>query len=187
MVWQVSVTLPAYVAKFDGETRLPIEATSHHTKRSSGTLHTKHWAHSSAAVVDVKSSHAPAKSNSYMGLPISALAGSLFSTGRPEMGSRVRPLLLTALDFGALKNRLPVRELSVASMMAVNRPMMMGIEKKASRSAAASGPLKHVFSTHLRTQESATELGPMRHTCVACGCKSVGHYSSCSFQLLGLK
>ena len=42
MVWQVSVTLPAYVAKFDGETRLPIEATSHHTKRSSGTCAIAH-------------------------------------------------------------------------------------------------------------------------------------------------
>ena len=49
---------------------------------------------------------------------------------------------------GALKMRFPVREFSVASMMAVKRPMMMGSEKKASKSAAASGPLKHVSSTH---------------------------------------
>jgi hypothetical protein len=109
-------------------------------------------AHSSAPVVLEKSSHAPAKSNSYMGLPMLALAGSLLSTGRPEMGSRVRPLLLTAPDLGALKKRLPVRELSVASMMAVKRPMTMGSEKKTSRSAPASGPLKHVSSTHLITQ-----------------------------------
>ena len=115
-------------------------------------LHTKHLAHSSAPVVLEKSSHAPAKSNSYMGLPMLALAGSLLSTGRPEMGSRVRPLLLTAPDLGALKKRLPVRELSVASMMAVKRPMTMGSEKKTSRSAPASGPLKHVSSTHLITQ-----------------------------------
>lgn len=115
-------------------------------------MHVKHLAHSSAAVVAEKSSHAPAKSNSYMGLPMLALAGSLLSTGRPEMGSRVRPLLLTAPDLGALKKRLPVRELSVASMMAVKRPMTMGSEKKTSRSAPASGPLKHVSSTHLITQ-----------------------------------
>ena len=122
-------------------------------------MHVKHLAHSSAAVVAVKSSHAPAKSNSYMGLPMLALSGSTLSIALPEMGSFVRPLLLTAPVLGALKKRLPERELSVASMMAVKRPMMMGSEKKTSRSAAASGPLKHVSSTH----------------------------SSCAFQLLGLK
>jgi len=107
----------------------------------------------------MKSSHAPAKSNSYMGLAASALAGSLLSTTRPETGSLTRPLLLKAPDLGGLKKRLPVRELSVASMMAVNRSMTIFSEKKARRSAAASGPLKHVFSMH----------------------------SSCSFQPLGLK
>ena len=121
-------------------------------------MHTKHLAHSSAAVVAVKSSHAPAKSNSYMGLAMPALSGSTLSTGRPEMGSRVRPLLLTAPDLGALKKRLPVRELSVASMMAVKRPMTMGSEKKTSRSAAASGPLKHVFSMHLITKVCQSAL-----------------------------
>jgi hypothetical protein len=85
-----------------------------------------------------------------MGLAMLALSVSTLSTGLPEMGSRVRPLLLTAPDLGALKKRFPVRELSVASMIAVKRPMTMGSEKKTSRSAAASGPLKHVFSTHLR-------------------------------------
>ena len=159
LVWQLSVTFPAYCAKLDGETSEPIEATNHQRMRSSGTLHEKHLAHSSAAVVPEKSSHAPAKSNSYTGLPMLALSGSLLSTRLPEMGSLVRPLLLTAPDLGALKKRLPVRELSVASMTATKRPMMMGSEKKTSRSAAASGPLKHVSSTH----------------------------SSCSFQLLGLK
>tara|TARA_Y100000385_G_scaffold287930_1_gene353298 strand:+ start:641 stop:1084 length:444 start_codon:yes stop_codon:yes gene_type:complete len=114
----------------------------------------KHLAHSSAAVVLEKSSHAPAKSNSYVGLAMLALSGSLLPTGLPEMGSRVRPLLLTAPDLGALKKRLPVRELSVASMMAVKRPMTMGSEKKTSRSAAASGPLKHVSSTHLRARRN---------------------------------
>ena len=148
LVWQLSVTLPAYCPKLDGETSEVMEATNHQRMRISGTLHTKHLAHSSAAVVPEKSSHAPAKSNSYMGLPICALSGSLLSTGRPEIGSRVRPLLLMAPDSGALKKRLPVRELSVASMMAVKRPMMMGIEKNVNRSAAASGPLKHVSSTH---------------------------------------
>ena len=103
-------------------------------------MHVKHLAHSSAAVVAVKSSHAPAKSNSYMGLPMLALSGSTLSIALPEMGSFVRPLLLTAPVLGALKKRLPERELSVASMMAVKRPMMMGSEKKTSRSAAASGP-----------------------------------------------
>ena len=83
-----------------------------------------------------------------MGLPALAVSGSLLSTTRPEIGSRVRPLLLAAPAFGALKKRLPVRELSVASMMAVKRPIMMGSEKKASRSVTASGPLKHVSSTH---------------------------------------
>jgi hypothetical protein len=143
----------------DGETSEPIDATNHQRMRSSGTLHTKHLAHSSTEIVPMKSSHAPAKSNSYMGLPRLALSGSTLSTGAPETGSFVRPLLVNALFLGALKKRLPVRELSVASMMAVKRPMRMGSEKKASRSAAASGPLKHVSSMH----------------------------SSCSFQPVGLK
>ena len=95
-----------------------------------------------------KSSHAPAKSNSYIGLPMLALSGSALSIGRPETGSRVRPLLVTALALGALKKRLPERELSVASMIAAKRPMTMFIEKKVATSAAASGPLKHVISTH---------------------------------------
>ena len=41
----------------------------------------KHLAHSSAAVVLEKSSHAPAKSNSYMGLPMLALSVSVRSMG----------------------------------------------------------------------------------------------------------
>jgi hypothetical protein len=82
-----------------------------------------------------------------------ALSGSLLLSVWPVSGSRVRPLLLTAPDLGAVKKRLPERELSVASMMAVKRPMMMGIEKKTSRSAAASGPVKHVSSMHLRAQK----------------------------------
>ena len=159
LVWQFSVTLPAYVAKLDGETSEPMEAMSHQRRRSSGTLHTKHLEHWSAEVVPAKSSHAPAKSNSYMGLPMLALSGSTLSIALPEMGSLVRPLLLTAPVLGALKKRLPERELSVASMMAAKRPRTMFIEKKVATSAAASGPLKHVSSTH----------------------------SSCSFQPLGLK
>ena len=106
----------------------------------------------------MKSSHAPAKSNSYMGLAMLALSGSTLSTGRPEMGSLVRPLLLTAPVLGALKKRLPVRELSVASMMAVKRPMTMFSEKKASRSAAASGPLKHVVLDALELLVPAARL-----------------------------
>lgn len=37
LVWQLSVTLPAYVAKLDGDKSEPMEAMSHHTRRSSGT------------------------------------------------------------------------------------------------------------------------------------------------------
>lgn len=35
--WQLSVTLPAYLAKLDGETSEPIEATNHQRMRISGT------------------------------------------------------------------------------------------------------------------------------------------------------
>ena len=166
-------------------------------------MHVKHLAHSSAAVVLEKSSHAPAKSNSYVGLAMLALSGSLLPTGLPEMGSRVRPLLLTAPDLGALKKRLPVRELSVASMMAVKRPMTMGSEKKTSRSAAASGPVKHVSSMHLTTQvckharwcrperiatlSSIGVLWEQEASMCACACLNLWSHSSCSFQPLGLK
>lgn len=96
--------------------------------------------HSSAAVVPEKSSHALAKSNSYMGLPIEALSGSLLSSTSPVSGLRVRPLLLTAPVLGALKSRFPEREFIVASMIAAKRPMMMFMEKKVATSDAASGP-----------------------------------------------
>jgi len=132
----------------DFENRLPVEATSHQMMRSSGTLHVKHALHSSALFAPMKFSHAPAKSNSYMGLAMAAVSGSLLSTVSPETGLRTRPLLLMALFLGAVKKRLPVRELSVASMIEVKRPMTIGREKKVIRSADASGPLKHVSSTH---------------------------------------
>ena len=147
-------------------------------------MHVKHLAHSSAAVVAEKSSHAPAKSNSYTGLAMLALSVSMLSTGLPEMGSRVRPLLLTAPDLGALKKRFPVRELSVASMIAVKRPMTMGSEKKTSRSAAASGPLKHVFSTHLRAHRRGGVGARGARGGIA---QAWRPHSSWSFQLLGLK
>ena len=153
-------------------------------------MHVKHLAHSSAAVVAVKSSHAPAKSNSYMGLAMPALSGSLLATVFPEIGSRVRPLLLEAPDLGALKKRLPVRELSVASMMAVKRPMTMGSEKKTSRSAAASGPLKHVSSMHLRAQKrvrGGRKGGGGGCAGVAGAFKRAARHSSWSFHPLGLK
>ena len=140
--------MPAKTLKFCGETRLAIDATSHHTMRSSGTLHVKHLVHSSEPAVLEKSSHALARSNSYRGLPMPALSGSLLSITSPVSGLRVRPLLVTALPLGALKSRLPVREFIVASMIAAKRPMMMFREKKVETSAAASGPLKHVCSTH---------------------------------------
>ena len=37
LVWQLSVTLPAYCAKLDGEIKLPMDATNHQRMRSSGT------------------------------------------------------------------------------------------------------------------------------------------------------
>ena len=45
-------------------------------------------------------------------------------------------------------NFLPLRELSVASMIAVKRPMTSGTAVKTMRSDVMLGPLKHVFSTH---------------------------------------
>jgi hypothetical protein len=41
-------------------------------------------------------------------------------------------------------NACPVRELSVASVMAVKRSKATGIEENIQRSDAASGPLKHL-------------------------------------------
>lgn len=124
------------------------------------TLHVKHLEHSSAEVVPEKSSHALAKSNSYMGLPMLALSVSWLSSTSPVSGLRVRPLLLTEPVLGALKNRFPEREFIVASMIAANRPMMMFIEKNVATSAAASGPWKHVCSTHL------VGSGFNKHACI---------------------
>lgn len=89
-----------------------------------------------------------AKSNSYMGLPMPALSVSVRSTGSPVSGSRVRLLAEKVPGPGVPKKRLPVRELSVASMMAVKRWSTTGRCVKTSMSATMLGPRKHFSSTH---------------------------------------
>ena len=105
--WQLSVTLPAYMRKVgrrderaDRGDKPPEDAQLGHL------AHEALDAHSSTEVVPMKSSHAPAKSNSYVGLPMLALSGSLLSTVRPETGSLVRPLLVHGARLGRLEEAL---------------------------------------------------------------------------------
>ena len=77
-----------------------------------------------------------------------ALSVSVRSMGAPVSGSMVRPSAVKAPGPGSPKKRLPVRELSVASMMAVKRWSRMGMCVKTSRSETMLGPLKHFSSTH---------------------------------------
>lgn len=104
--------------------------------------------HCSAPVVGSSSLNESAKLNSYMGLPMPALSVSVRSMGSPVSGSRVRLLAEKVPGPGLPKKRLPVRELSVASMMAVKRCSTTGRCVKTSMSATMLGPRKQRSSTH---------------------------------------
>ena len=95
-----------------------------------------------------KSAKSSASENSLMGLPALAVSGSWLSMGVPVSPSAVRPLVVNSPVLKPLLKRLPVRELSIASMMAVKRCSTMGTPVKTSRSVVMLGPLKHVSSTH---------------------------------------
>lgn len=88
-----------------------------------------------------------AKLNSYMGLGMLALSVSVRSMGWPVSGSMVRLLAVKVPGPGLPKKRLPVRELSVASMMAVKRCSTTGRCVKTSMSATMLGPRKQRSST----------------------------------------
>ena len=112
------------------------------------TLQLKQPPHWSAPVVGSSSLNESAKSNSYMGLAMLALSVSVRSMGSPVSGSTVRLLAVKVPGPGLPKKRLPVRELSVASMMAVKRWSTTGRCVKTSMSATMLGPRKHLSSTH---------------------------------------
>jgi hypothetical protein len=84
------------------------------------TLHVKHLLHSSAAVVPMKSCQLSARENSPVtGLPAAAVSGSSLLMASPVSGLRVRPLVVKLPVVTPLTRRWPVRELRVASMMAM--------------------------------------------------------------------
>lgn len=102
----------------------------------------------------MKSAKSSASENSLMGLPALAVSGSSLSIGVPVRPSLVRPLVVNSPVLKPLLKRLPVRELSIASMMAVKRCSTMGTPVNTSRSVVMLGPLKHVSSTHLPSVET---------------------------------
>lgn len=116
-------------------------------------LHTKHARHSWAPAVNRKSSKSSANVNSFTGDPACAFSGSSLFTCWPVSTFCVLPLVVNSPEKPDT-NFWPLRELSVASMIAVNRPMTTGTAVKTIRSDVMLGPLKHVFSTHLQSAET---------------------------------
>lgn len=116
-------------------------------------MHVKHSRHSCAPAVNRKSSKFSANVKWFTGDPAWAPSGSSTLTCWPVCTFLVLPSDVK-LPEKPCTNFFPLRELSVASMIAVNRPMTTGTAVKIIRSDVILGPLKHVFSTHLQNTET---------------------------------
>lgn len=101
----------------------------------------------------MKFSKSSANVNALTGEPACAFSGSSLLIVFPVLASFVLPLVENPPE-KPFTNFWPLRELSVASMIAVNRWMTTGTAVKTIRSATMLGPLKHVFSTHLQNTET---------------------------------
>lgn len=111
------------------------------------TLHTKHARHSCAPAVNRKSSKSSANVKWFTGEPALAPSGSSTLICWPVCTFLVLPSDVK-LPEKPDTNFLPLRELRVASMIAVKRPMITGTAVKTIRSDVMLGPWKHEFSTH---------------------------------------
>ena len=94
-----------------------------------------------------KSSKSSASVKCFTGEPAFAPSGSSTLICWPVCTLRVLPSDVK-LPEKPCTNFLPLRELSVASMIAVKRPMTTGTAVKTIRSDVMLGPWKHDRSTH---------------------------------------